>query len=121
MFRRLLWAIMLLATLGIVDLTMPNAANGQYVYDPYWWPRRGYDYSGAPYYPGYGPPYYPGYGPPYYPGYGPPYYPGYGPPYYPGYGPPYRAGISPHDPSPWYRYPPYRAAYPNWYGDRYYR
>lgn len=111
MFRRGLSAVLLMATLGIADLTMPNTANGQWRYDPYWWPRRGYDYAGAPYYPGYGPPYYPGYGPPY--------YPGYGPPYYPGYGPPYRAGISPHDPSPWYQIP-YRSAYPNRYGERYY-
>jgi len=113
MFRRILWAAMVLATVGIADWTMPNTANGQYTYDPYWSPRRGYDYAGAPYYPGYGPPYYPGYGPPY--------YPGYGPPHYPGYGPPYSAGISPHDLSPWYRRPPYRTAYPNRYGEYYYR
>jgi hypothetical protein len=104
MFQRILWAVMLLATLGIANLTLPNTANGQYGYGVYYeWPRRGYDYPIAPYYPGYGPPY----------------YPGYGPPYYPGYGPPYSAGISPHDPSPWYRYPPYRAT-PYRYSDRSY-
>jgi hypothetical protein len=59
----------------------PGAYGRGYYYGYGWWPRRGYNYPGAPYYQGYGPPYYQGYGPPYYPGYGPPYYPGYGPPY----------------------------------------
>jgi hypothetical protein len=113
MLRQVLSAVLLFATVGVADLTMPNTADGQWRNNPYWWPRRGYDYAGAPYYLGYGPPYYPGYGPPY--------YPGYGPPYYPGFGPPYRAGISPHDPYPWYQYPHYRTAYPNRYGEYYYR
>jgi hypothetical protein len=103
MFRRIVLVAVFLGTIGIAESTLL----GQYFGDPTL-PRRGYDYAGAPYYPGYGPPYYPGYGPPY--------YPGYGPPYYPGYGPPYAAGISPHDPNPWYLYsrPPYRTAYPGY-------
>jgi hypothetical protein len=112
MFRQMMLAVMFLATLGIAELAVPNHASawdGWYApYYDYWLPRRGYDYRGAPF------------------------YPGYGPPYYPGYGPPYTAGISPHYPYPRYiYYPPYRTAYPaypftygsgwNGYGDTYYR
>jgi len=95
MFRRILLAISTFAIIGAAGLAIPDAANAwDGWYDPYYYGygyRRGYDYAGAPY------------------------YPGYGPPYYPGYGPPYTAGISPHYPYPRfvpvYPYPEYRPAY----------
>jgi hypothetical protein len=102
MLRRMTLTLVMLATLGLAGFAPPRTSDAwdgwytPYYYDyGYWAPRRGYDYPGAPY------------------------YPGYGPPYYPGYGPPYTAGISPHYPYP--RYMPYYRAYrPVWrYGPTY--
>jgi hypothetical protein len=87
MFRRIVLATVLFGSLGAVYLAVPSPIEAWYGwYDPYSYGYvRGFDYPGAPY------------------------YPGYGPPYYPGYGPPYTARISPHYPYP--RYFPYNARY----------
>jgi hypothetical protein len=94
MFRRILLTAICLAVLASAWFAATDAANAQHYgwYDPYYSGYgyvRGYDYPGAPYYPGYGPPYYPGYGPPYTPGISPhypyrrvvPYYRAYRPVY----------------------------------------
>jgi hypothetical protein len=67
MLRRVIVAAMFLAVFGVAGWVVPQKTEAWYGYYPYdyGYPRRGYDYPGAPYYPGYGPPYYPGYGPPY--------------------------------------------------------
>jgi hypothetical protein len=78
------------AAVSVASLAVASTADAWYGYNPYYgeygyWVKRGYDYPGAPY------------------------YPGYGPPYYPGYGPPYTATMSPHYPYPRYMYyQPYR-------------
>jgi hypothetical protein len=95
------------AVVSVVTFAVPSTADAWYGYNPYYgeygyWVKRGYDYPGAPY------------------------YPGYGPPYYPGFGPPYTATMSPHYPYPRYMYyqpyrgyaPAYRTANPYYYYDQ---